>query len=547
MYINLGLFIALGCGSALSYYETSTSSIESPFDDYKALFVVGSAITTLTIIPGMITKFLSDHFGLSDYDPPTRNKISFWSIYPIIWTLSWSLLRRYSPVGSWGDWSYTLDSSGYSGNPIMQLASIGGLSAINLLLSTWSVVASNHIIYKYKIKDRKKRLIYQQSRDNENTPLLISSSRNTPSILAISSGNNRITRPTDPALTNLEQNLKFNYNAALGLFVFLFGVIFFYNFRLSHFENTEPVELIRVGCMLPGAGITRDEMLTATADLGTSKAVKIILWSESALPLHSQEEYSELLENVMNKSSTYKFWLGFTYTIPTGYSNKKRNMLTFIGPDHKDILFEYQKTHPVWLAESWSTEGGEGKLPIVDVEYEDKNKKHHRNYTTDLRISGAICLDMDFPELLNQASSANLVLSPAQTFSTYVGLQHLRMSSIRAIENGYWILRCDQGGASGLIDPLGRIRNYEISIRKNIQLITWDVPFDSIKKVDTYYGALGETLVWVFIGFLISSRAYWVFGKESHVEFVRNFVDNFYSDKVQYIDDRIENIILNNF
>ncbi|CAJ0648398.1 8391_t:CDS:2 [Entrophospora sp. SA101] len=518
-----------------------------PFDDYKALFVVGSAITTLTIIPGMITKFLSDHFGLSDYDPPTRNKISFWSIYPIIWTLSWSLLRRYSPVGSWGDWSYTLDSSGYSGNPIMQLASIGGLSAINLLLSTWSVVASNHIIYKYKIKDRKKRLIYQQSRDNENTPLLISSSRNTPSILAISSGNNRITRPTDPALTNLEQNLKFNYNAALGLFVFLFGVIFFYNFRLSHFENTEPVELIRVGCMLPGAGITRDEMLTATADLGTSKAVKIILWSESALPLHSQEEYSELLENVMNKSSTYKFWLGFTYTIPTGYSNKKRNMLTFIGPDHKDILFEYQKTHPVWLAESWSTEGGEGKLPIVDVEYEDKNKKHHRNYTTDLRISGAICLDMDFPELLNQASSANLVLSPAQTFSTYVGLQHLRMSSIRAIENGYWILRCDQGGASGLIDPLGRIRNYEISIRKNIQLITWDVPFDSIKKVDTYYGALGETLVWVFIGFLISSRAYWVFGKESHVEFVRNFVDNFYSDKVQYIDDRIENIILNNF
>nr|CAG8535112.1 7763_t:CDS:2 [Entrophospora candida] len=508
MYINLGLFIALGCGSALSYYETSTSSIESPFDDYKALFVVGSAITTLTIIPGMITKFLSDHFGLSDYDPPTRNKISFWSIYPIIWTLSWSLLRRYSPVGSWGDWSYTLDSSGYSGNPIMQLASIGGLSAINLLLSTWSVIASNHIIYKYKIKDRKKRLIYQQSRDNENTPLLISSSRNTPSILAISSGNNRITRPIDPALTNLEQNLKFNYNAALGLFVFLFGVIFFYNFRLSHFENTEPVELIRVGCMLPGAGITHDEILRATADLGTSKAVKIILWSESALPLHSQEEYSELLEN---------------------------------------ILFEYQKTHPVWLAESWSTEGGEGKLPIVNVEYEDKNKKHHRNYTTDLRISGAICLDMDFPELLNQASSANLVLSPAQTFSTYVGLQHLRMSSIRAIENGYWILRCDQGGASGLIDPLGRIRNYEISIRKNIQLITWDVPFDSIKKVDTYYGALGETLVWVFIGFLISSRAYWVFGKESHVEFVRNFVDNFYSDKVQYIDDRIENIILNNF
>jgi len=206
-----------------------------------------------------------------------------------------------------------------------------------------------------------------------------------------------------------------------------------------------------------------------------------------------------------------------------------------------------KKTHPVWLAESWSTEGGEGKLPVVDVKYEDKNKRHHRNYTTDLRISGAICLDMDFPELLNQASSANLVLSPAQTFSTYVGLQHLRMSSIRAVENGYWILRCDQGGASGLIDPLGRIRNYEISIRKNIQLITWDVPFDSIKRVDTYYGALGETLVWVFIGFVISLRAYWVFGKESQIDFVRNLVDNFYDNKIQYIDDRIENIILNNF
>src|SRR5438046_2210830 len=80
-----------------------------------------------------------------------------------------------------------------------------------------------------------------------------------------------------------------------------------------------------------------------------------------------------------------------------------------------------------------------------------KKKEKRQKDVLNLNVSGAICLDFDFPELLGQAAGANLVLSPAQTWSAHVGLQHLKMSSVRAIENGYWILRCDGGGASGLI------------------------------------------------------------------------------------------------
>ena len=116
---------------------------------------------------------------------------------------------------------------------------------------------------------------------------------------------------------------------------------------------------------------------------------------------------------------------------------------------HHPILFEYQKTHPVPLVESYSIESGPGILFSSEIEVE--KKEHKQKETLNMTVSGAICLDMDFPELLGQASSADLVLAPAQTWSAHVGLQHLRMSSVRAVENGYWILRCDGGGASGLI------------------------------------------------------------------------------------------------
>jgi len=117
---------------------------------------------------------------------------------------------------------------------------------------------------------------------------------------------------------------------------------------------------------------------------------------------------------------------------------------------------------------------------------------------------------MDFPELLGQAAGANLILSPAQTWSAHVGLQHLKMSSVRAIENGYWILRCDGGGASGVIDPYGRIRHVQIASNDHTNLYSWEIPL-SEEKIETYYASYGEATVWGAFGLLIISELAWYF------------------------------------
>ncbi|CAG8450901.1 60_t:CDS:2 [Funneliformis mosseae] len=180
-------------------------------------------------------------------------------------------------------------------------------------------------------------------------------------------------------------------------------------------------------------------------------------------------------------------------------------MLRFIGPNNI-TLFEYQKTHPVPWVESYSIESGPGKLKVVNAEIETKSKKELHK----LDVSGAICLDMDFPELLGQAAAADFVLSPAQTWSAQVGLQHLQMSSVRAIENGYWILRCDGGGASGLIDPYGRVRHFEISSNEQVNIFAWEMPF-SEEKIETYYSQYGEFAVWGALIFLGLAELLWYF------------------------------------
>ncbi|CAG8739497.1 4293_t:CDS:1, partial [Funneliformis mosseae] len=68
-----------------------------------------------------------------------------------------------------------------------------------------------------------------------------------------------------------------------------------------------------------------------------------------------------------------------------------------------------QKTHPVPWTESYSIESGLGKLKVVNAEIETKSKKELHK----LDVSGAICLNMDFPELFGQAAAADFVLSLA--------------------------------------------------------------------------------------------------------------------------------------
>ncbi|CAI2171483.1 5416_t:CDS:10 [Funneliformis geosporum] len=482
-FINIPLFTALTLGAALSHNEPSTSPMESYFDDFSILIIVGISISIITLAPMIITKFTMIKVN-EKFENFTHN-LNSRMIFPIIWTVMWSLFRRYSPLGSWGDWTYTIYNSGLAGDPLMQLTSFGGLSAINFILALWTQIIADFFILNHRINRATRTVII-----NEETPLL-----------------SEIEQPQPPNNIKVyKEDLSVNYYLRVIIIVAVLSCFFIGGERVKNIENNvNPIPYERVGCILPSHNTSAHELLQKTSTISSNLQAKIVLWSESALALRNDDELNELLEGAFSITSKYKFYLGLTYTIPTGENgHKKKNMLRFVGPN-KQTLFEYQKTHPVPWVESYSTESGPGKLKVIDAEIETKSKKELH----EMKISGAICLDMDFPELLGQAAGANLVLSPAQTWSAQVGLQHLRMSSVRAIENGYWILRCDGGGASGLIDPYGRVRHMQITSSDHVSIFAWDMPFED--KIDTYYSHYGESTVWGVLMILGLLELSWYF------------------------------------
>jgi apolipoprotein N-acyltransferase len=421
-FIHFPLLIALTLGAALAHNEPTTSPMESYFEGYSILTIVGMSIATVTLIPMMITKFIT--LKINQRFENFTHDINSRLIFPVVWTTSWSLFRRFSPLGSWGDWSYAIDNSGYTGDPIIQIASIGGLSAINFFLALWMQVISDFFILRHRISKTTRTLIV-----NEETPLI-------PQPLL-----------SDDNVKVYKEDMTKNYYLRVAMIIAILGCFVIGGQRLNNIEsNIDHMQTVVVGCVLPSNDLSMDEMLKNTRTIVTNLHAKIVLWSESAIVLGGHEDYKKLIDGARNIAYRSKAYLGLTYIIPSGNSNKKRNMLTFIGPNN-DTLFEYQKTHPVPLVESYSIESGPGRLSSVNIELPREKNQTALN----LSVSGAICLDMDFPELLGQAADVDLVLSPAQTWSAHVGLQHLRMSSVRSVENGYWILRCDGGGASGLI------------------------------------------------------------------------------------------------
>jgi len=422
--INLPLLTALTLGAGFAHNERSTSPMESYFDDFSILTIIGISIAIVTLIPMIFTKFIVIKINerFEDFTHNMNSKM----IFPIVWTATWSFFRRYSPLGSWGDWSYTIYNAGYTGDPIMQIASIGGLSAINFFLALWTQVISDFFILNHRINRATRTMII-----DDGTPLLSDSE-----VQRFQSSNN---------VKIYKEDLTKNYYFRIIMIVTILSCFFIGGERLTYIENNvKPIQTETVGCILPSHNISIEDIVKRTITIVSNLQAKIILWSESAIALRDEKELKTLLDQAYNITTKYNFYLGLTYTIPTGDNgHKKKNILRFVGK-HNKTYFEYQKTHPVPWVESYSTESGPGNIKKVEIEL--KKKEIHN-----LGLSGAICLDMDFPELLGQAAGVDLVLSPAQTWSAHVGLQHLRMSSVRAIENGYWILRCDGGGASGLI------------------------------------------------------------------------------------------------
>jgi len=120
------------------------------------------------------------------------------------------------------------------------------------------------------------------------------------------------------------------------------------------------------------------------------------------------------------------------------------------------------------------------------------------------RISGAICFDGDFPQLLSQAGAlrADIVLDPSNDWRA-IDPWHTQMASFRAIEQGVNLVRQTSDGLSAAYDYEGHRLSATDYYRTSDYDMVSEVP---IRGVRTIYSQLGDWFAWlcliVFIGLI---------------------------------------------
>lgn len=215
---------------------------------------------------------------------------------------------------------------------------------------------------------------------------------------------------------------------------------------------------------------------------------EIVAWSETAAAVFAGEE-AETLDRAGRLAAEQGVFLAMGIAvIDDDYLEKlpagepfMRNKLVMIRPDGT-VAWEYLKTKLVPFAmEAQSSIAGDGVLRQVETRVGP--------------VGGAICYDLDFPELIRPVGrrGMRLLVAPSNDWPE-IKYFHSDLARLRAIENGVSLLRPTSGGLSTAIDPYGRlVGEVDFDREGGIPLVA-DIP---IRDVTTLYPYIGDLFAWL--------------------------------------------------
>ena len=168
--------------------------------------------------------------------------------------------------------------------------------------------------------------------------------------------------------------------------------------------------------------------------------------------------------------------------------------------EHGEIENVFFKNKPVPIVEG--SVPGDGEIPVMQ---------------TDIgRIATSICYDADFPPLMRKAGkkNADLLVLPSGDWPE-VSPFHAEMAKIRAIENGFALLRPVSNARSIACDAYGRIVASKEFSKKGITSLIVDLPLNG---APTIYTSLGDILPVVcgLVIVMIAATIYLKRKNESH-------------------------------
>ena len=190
----------------------------------------------------------------------------------------------------------------------------------------------------------------------------------------------------------------------------------------------------------------REEMRNKTLE-AVSAGAKIIVWQEYALMMES--------------------------AAAAAFLDEMRILAVLFTPEG-EVGWEYDKAFPI-VGEYFMIDSGERNIPFVDTPYG--------------RIGQVICFDMHFPHYLRQAGKnrIDIILSSSVDESAFTPL-HIFNNGMRAVENGFTMVRIVGYGHSGVIDPYYRHWTSQNTLEHGTDNFYSNVP---VISKNTVYSTIG--------------------------------------------------------
>lgn len=193
------------------------------------------------------------------------------------------------------------------------------------------------------------------------------------------------------------------------------------------------------------------------------RGARFIVWPESALPFAFQEDPLEgdIVRRLAFETRTYILFGSdqIERTVPPRYFNS-----AFLMDPDGTVAAVYRKMHLVPFGEYVPAK----RLlffagPLVQAVSDFSEGDH----VVMLPVAGhlastAICYEVVYPDLAREAVRSGSQLLTTITNDAWFGRssapwQHFEMASLRAVEEGRYLVRAANTGLSGIVDPYGRV------------------------------------------------------------------------------------------
>ncbi|MFI0419324.1 nitrilase-related carbon-nitrogen hydrolase [Spongiactinospora sp. 9N601] len=219
-------------------------------------------------------------------------------------------------------------------------------------------------------------------------------------------------------------------------------------------------------------GQVNANLLTRTREAAEAGA-KIVVWSEQAanVPAAGERAYLDQVAALARERRIYLQAAAYVFLPRPPYAANR----TYLFDPSGTRLWTYDKSHPIPGLEAYPP--GPGVVPVVRTPYG--------------RLATVTCFDADFPALARV--SADIMLVPARDWAE-IGPVHSQKALLRAVENGYSMIRQAEFGVSGAFDPQGRTLAAHDHASGDRHVVFSDVP---TRGTVTGYGNAGDLFAWM--------------------------------------------------